>query len=244
MPKTIRIYDIDGTITRPGHDLWYITTKSLAKDPIAFDAEVNNWKQRIGLGGCPYTESLKMMKTGVDLLQDAVGESSIRRQAKQISADLIANHNVFEGAISHIKESIKQGFQVVFATTNYTPGAEGFLSALQDADLLTDLESHSIVLSGSQVNWSNGDVTHFNMDIGKAKGICLALDCSRAALKPLIDSSYGDDPDGNDREILRMAPTSYVIRNPKNANVALERNMTICDWEDINNLHPQEPIPN
>ncbi len=45
--KKIRIFDIDGTITHPGIDLWYMTTKSLSSDIESFEKHILAWKNGI-----------------------------------------------------------------------------------------------------------------------------------------------------------------------------------------------------
>lgn len=243
MIKKIRIYDIDGTITKPGHDLWHLTTRSLANDPKAFDDEVGRWKGRIKQGCCPYTESLQMMKTGIGLMQGGLGDAKIREETRERTAELIRSRLIFVGAIDHIRASIQRDFKVVFATTNYQSGGHGFVAALRHAHLLNCYEADSIAVSGSLVNWDKGEVLHFNMDTGKAIGVCNILGHAYESLERLIDSSYGDDPAGNDRAIMRMAPRAYVIQNDKNRNITLEANMTIADWDHINRQESLEPIP-
>lgn len=55
------VYDIDGTLTVPGHDLWYLCTKTLASDKALFDRYVAEWKSEIKSGMDPFGPSLTMM---------------------------------------------------------------------------------------------------------------------------------------------------------------------------------------
>lgn len=232
MTSLIRIYDIDGTITMPGFDLWHLITRSLAEDTQVFDNAVNEWKARMSQGRCPYAESREMMKTGLQLMWSNLGHAQVQEEARKITSDIL--DRVFPEAIEHIKSSIYSGFQVVFATTNYLAGGKGFISALNREGWLDNAEAASIIVSGSNINWETRDVVHFNMDKGKATGICSVLGCSHDELKEMIESSYGDDPSGNDREILRIAPKAYVIRNEKNRHAKLLPNMQFADWNFIN----------
>ncbi|HRW66374.1 MAG TPA: hypothetical protein P5032_11625 [Candidatus Competibacter sp.] len=232
MTSLIRIYDIDGTITMPGFDLWHLITRNLAEDTQAFDNAVNEWKARMSQDGCPYAESREMMKTGLRLMKSNLGYAEVYEEARKITSDIL--HKIFPGAIEHVKTSIHSGFQVVFATTNYLAGGKGFISALSREGWLDNAEATSIIVSGSNVNWETRDVIHFNMGKGKATGICSVLGYSYDKLKEMIESSYGDDPSGNDREILRIAPKAYVIWNDKNRHAKLLPNMQFANWDFIN----------
>ncbi|CDH47033.1 haloacid dehalogenase-like hydrolase [Candidatus Contendibacter odensensis] len=232
MDLSIRLFDVDGTITMPGVDIWHLVTRNFAVSPAEFDNAVADWKAGMKQGSCPYTESKKMMKKGLQLMKSGVGDKEVQEEAEKVTLSIL--HMVFPGAIEYVKRSIHCGFRVVFATTNYDTGGKGFISALKRAGMLNAGEADAIAVSGSVINWKDREVLHFNMDRGKVRGICEVLGVSQDALGDMIDSSYGDDPSGNDREILRIAPKAYVIRNNKNKHLQLPSNMQLTDWDFIN----------
>ena len=57
------VYDIDGTLTIPDHDLWYLSTRSLSADKDLFDSYVAEWKSEIQSGMDPFECSLTMGMT-------------------------------------------------------------------------------------------------------------------------------------------------------------------------------------
>ncbi|MBC6479349.1 MAG: hypothetical protein EBE86_017680 [Hormoscilla sp. GUM202] len=64
----LRIYDIDGTITKPDHDLWYLTTRSLSEDISRFDQYIKSWKQNLKDGASTYESSKLMMEKGIECI--------------------------------------------------------------------------------------------------------------------------------------------------------------------------------
>ena len=124
------VYDIDGTLTIPGHDLWYLSTRSLSADKDLFDRYVAEWKTEIQSGMDPFECSLTMMKRGLKLLNNGVSSERVGHEVQRITSNLIDEGLVWREAIDFVKGRIHNGVGAVFSTTNYHEGAVGFLHAL------------------------------------------------------------------------------------------------------------------
>ena len=231
--NTLRIYDIDGTITTPGNDLWYLTTRSLSSNPCRFDQCVKLWKKSLLNQVDPYESSKLMMQKGLEGMGENSNGSHLKQQARKISDEIVKNNQYYSAAINHICASIDAGFQIVFSTTTYYEGAEAFLEILVEHGLITEERQAHITLSGSIVDWSTRSITHFNMGKNKNIGIAKALKISLEELSSLTDSAYGDDPEGNDLGILSLTAKAFVIANQKNLQVLIPANMIRTSWEDI-----------
>src|ERR1044071_201111 len=55
------VYDIDGTLTEPGHEPWYPCARSLCAHKDLFDKHVAEWKTEIQSGIAPFDRSPSMM---------------------------------------------------------------------------------------------------------------------------------------------------------------------------------------
>lgn len=236
--KKIRIFDIDGTITRPGIDLWYMTTKSLSSDIESFEKHILAWKNGIKAGLNPYKTSKSMMLKGLNLMPLVITGNDIRSETKKISNNIIKNDDYFEGAIKHINNSIALGFFVIFSTTNYYEAGLGFLDALIECSLIGKINKNSICISGSRIDWKNKKIIHFNMGDCKIKDICENLSLSKQELIEVIDSFYGDDPEGNDSLILNLPSKGFIIKNDKNKICILPKHILLTDWNEILKYYP------
>src|SRR4029434_5048114 len=76
-------------------------------------------------------------------------------------------------------------------------------------------QSEKICLSGSRIDWSSRIVIHFNMGSNKVNGLFDSLGIDEESLNARISFVFGDDPLGNDRGLLEIAPYAYVIKNEK-----------------------------
>ncbi|GGA23915.1 hypothetical protein [Okeania sp. KiyG1] len=233
----LRIYDIDGTITIPGNDLWYLTTRSLSSNPDKFDQHIELWKDSLRRGDCPYESSKVMMQKGIKCIDGDCKTNNIKKRAKELSKSIIENKNYYLAAISHIRKSIDTGFQIVLSTTNYNEGAEAFLEELVNHNLLSTEHQSKIFVSGSIINWETQSLLHFNMGQDKIVGISKALGIQINDLSSYVESAYGDDPQGNDAGILSVANRPFVIANKKNLEVSIPANMIRTSWENILNNH-------
>ncbi|NEQ82780.1 MAG: hypothetical protein F6K26_21815 [Moorea sp. SIO2I5] len=229
----LRIYDIDGTITKPGNDLWYLTTRSLSSNPSLFDNYVELWKNSMKNGASPYEASKLMMQKGIECMGKNSNPSRIKQRAREVCEEIIQNNQYYSAAITHICTSIDANFQIVFSTTNYREGAEAFVEILVESALLKDYHQEQIITSGTIVDWQMGAVTHFNMGEDKNIGISKALNIPIDQLSNQTNAVYGDDPKGNDVGILSLSSKAFVIANPKNSEVPIPANMIRTSWEDI-----------
>jgi hypothetical protein len=227
------VYDIDGTLTIPGHDLWYLSTRSLSADKDLFDRYVAEWKREIESGMDPFECSLTMMKRGLKLLKNGVSSEMVGHEVQRITSNLIDEGLVWREAIDFVKGRIRSGVGAVFSTTNYHEGAVGFLHALRQKGWIQQTELEKICLSGSRIDWSSRIVVHFNMGSNKIIGLADALRIGEEALKAGISFVFGDDPLGNDRGLLEIAPCAYVIKNEKNRHLDLPHNLRLVTWSEV-----------
>lgn len=230
------IFDIDGTLTKPGYDLWHLTTRSLVSEVEQFERAVIAWKTAMQSGACPVAESYKMMQVGLELIPAWVTAELVRETAKKEALWVLANQAFFVEAIQYIQQAIAAGVTPIFATANYVEGAISFVAALVEQGFLAASEAKKIVLSGTDIDWATRDIRHFNMAEKKIEGICQQLQLSRSELTQKVLRSFGDDPLGNDRGILQIADIGYVIQNPKNAWIELPANQFHTTWAEIRKL--------
>lgn len=230
------VYDIDGTLTIPGHDLWYLSTRSLSANKDLFDRYVAEWKAKIQSGMEPFECSLAMMKRDLKLLKNGVSSEMVGHEVQRITSNLIDEGLVWREAIDFVKSRIRSGIGAVFSTTNYHEGAVGFLDALRQKDWIQQAELEKICLSGSRIDWSSRLVTHFNMGSNKVIGLEDALRIGEEALKARISFVFGDDPLGNDRGLLEIAPDAYVIKNETNRHLDLPDRLRLVTWSEVQGI--------
>ena len=230
------VYDIDGTLTVPGHDLWYLCTRSLSADRDLFDKYVAEWKSEIGIGMAPFDRSLRMMKRGLVLLKNDVTSELITEEVQRITIDLIEEGLVCQDAIHFLKVRVRGGVRAVLSTTNYHEGAVGFLIALHLKGWIRRAESENIVVVGSKIDWNSRAVIHFNLGRNKVIGLRESLGISEEKLKAKIGCVFGDDPLGSDRELLEIALRPYVIKNEKNQDLNLPERARLVTWSEIRTL--------
>lgn len=227
------IYDIDGTVTIPGHDLWHLCTRNLSADKDLFDSYVARWKSEILNGMAPFDSSLTMMKRGLSLLENSVSSELVADEVQRLASSLIDQQLVWREAINFLKGRGRTGIGAVFSTTNYHEGAVGFLLALHRGGWISQTELKRIVILGSRIDWSSRTVAHFNMGRNKVIGLMDALGISEEAVKTKIAYAFGDDPLGSDRELLETAPHPYVIKNEKNRYVDLPARVKLVTWSEV-----------
>jgi hypothetical protein len=116
---------------------------------------------------------------------------------------------------------------------DYHEGAVGFLHALWQKGWIQQAELEKICLSGSRIDWSSRTVIHFNMGSNKVIGLVDALRIGEAALKARISLVFVDDPLGNDRGLLEIAPYAYVIKNEKNRHLNLPDRLRLVTWSEV-----------
>jgi len=234
------IYDIDGTLTLPGHDLWYLSTRSLSADKDLFDRYVAEWKNEIHTGIAPFDCSLTMMRRGLSLLKNAAGSETITDEVQRITDDLIDTGFVCRKAIDFLKGRIRGGNGAVLSTTNYREGAVGFLLALKKKGWIGQTELQEVFISGSRIDWNTRTVIHFNMGRNKVFGLVDALGIGAEAIRNKIGCVFGDDPLGNDRELLEIASHPFVIKNENNRCLNLPDRIRLVTWSEIEALSVSE----
>lgn len=233
--KKLRIYDIDGTITHPGNDLWYLTTRALTSDLPLFEEQWLKRKNDITSGTCPYQASYTMQLKGIQLMDLSASGEKVKNTAKQFTHSIIKQGKYYHKAITHINKSLNEGYEIAFSTTNYREGAAGFLEVLNECSLMDKTSESQINISGTEINWSNKSVIHFNMAEDKVKGLCTTLGINQQTLFHRVDSCYGDDPEGNDRGILNITSNAFVIENEKNKDCLLPLHMKLTNWDCLVN---------
>ena len=77
--RRLLVYDIDGTLTRPGRDLWLLSMQRLVRYPHVFEERVSVWRRSLVVGLDPFEEYMKMMDAGLEMLQDGVDGERVAR---------------------------------------------------------------------------------------------------------------------------------------------------------------------
>jgi hypothetical protein len=167
------------------------------------------------------------------LLKSGVSSEGVGHEVQRITSNLIDEGLVCREAIDFVKGRIRSGVGAVFSTTNYHEGAVGFLHALWQKGWIQEAELEKICLSGSRIDWSSRIVVHFNMGSNKVVGLADALRIGEEALKARISFVFGDDPLGNDRGLLEIAPYAYVIKNGKNRHLDLPDRLRLVTWSEV-----------
>jgi hypothetical protein len=234
------VYDIDGTLTIPGHDLWYMCTRRLSADEDLFDRYVAEWKSEIQSGMDPFERSLTMMKRGLALLKNGVSSELIADEVQRITSNLLDEGLVWREAINFLTGRIRSRVGAVFSTTNYHEGAVGFLRALYLKGWIRQTELEQILVSGSRIDWNSKIVVHFNMGSNKVIGLVDTLGISEEAFKAKIGFVFADDPLGSDRELLEIAPYPYIIKNEKHRCLDLPDRLRLVTWSEIEAMSVSE----
>jgi len=236
------VYDIDGTLTIPGHDLWYLCTRNLSADKALFDRYVAEWKSEIHNGMDPFDRSLTMMKRGLALLENGVTSERVADEVRRIAGNLIDQELVWREAIDFLKRRVRAGSGAVFSTTNYHEGAVGFLLALHRSGWISRTEMKKIVVSGSRIDWRSRTVVHFNMGRNKVIGLADDLGISAEAVRAKIDCAFGDDPLGSDRELLEIAAYPHVIKNENHRHLNLPARLKVVAWPEVEAMSVSESM--
>ena len=101
-------------------------------------------------------------------LQDfRLSPEQIREKTKERVLYMCEHGMFFRNGINFIRSQIDQGESVTLSTTNFVEGAEGAMDALEAYALLSKDEREAIHIAGTEVDWVEKEVIHFNVDIGK-----------------------------------------------------------------------------
>ena len=207
--KIDNVYDIDGTITTPGFDLWFLTTRELSRDGEYFVTLVDTWKKTISAERI-IESSREMMNVGVALFD--YDKEIVRKTCFDLTRKLFSTESFIRlQAITVIKQQIANGESVHFSTANYVDAAHGFLDALVILNLISANEASLITVDGSVIDFVDNKavVSHINVAENKSKNITHAK------------RAYGDDPTGNDRGLASIADCFFLVDTPKNKSIDL-----------------------
>ncbi len=213
MTDKLAVFDIDGTISSEGRDSWYELTEKLVTDSDLFQRALINWKEK--KASDPYGESLTMMETAISLFPEATTSNDFKSFATQCFSDWIKEIGfIRDGAIQAIHRNLDNGNRIVFATTSYKEAGEALVDVLKMKKVISN--EVSIDVTGTEVNWSQKKLDHFNMGDGKLEGVSRVLGMGLSQVKESIEESFGDDPSGNDSGILKYGKKAFIISTKKN----------------------------
>lgn len=224
----IELFDIDGTITAEGCDLWFECTSQLITDKAEFEAAIAEWKKK--KLEAPYEASQWMMDQAIKMLSQAKPGEAIYNLARKITQNYIRDGKIRSVAISEILAALRKGNIVVFSSTNYAEGAQAFYDVLFENQIIDAKYREFTKASGTVIDWMTREIAHFNMDHGKVEALGKLFGQSRVTLRQRTVRAFGDDPRGNDRGILELAQNSFVIATNKNRNLVLPNYFERVDW--------------
>lgn len=212
----VDLFDIDGTLTIPGNDLWLLVTRALASDTVAFDAVVSEWEVDMSSGAEAQDRTRQMLRTGVALLANGVDGDAIRRTTREIVATLIERGCVHLDAMDFLAARVSQGVTPVLVTANYVEGGQGFVESLRTAGLIDANVARVCRVTGSVIDWQCRTIQHFNFGQGKVIGAATALGIDPTTLSKRVHFAFGDDPDTNDSAMLSLAQQPLVVSGERN----------------------------
>ena len=250
----IYIFDIDGTLTstdqaltRAGghetHAFWDLITYYFVSDKASLKQEISLWREGVAqLSEEQFILSSKMMlQRSLNYLPAEITEQNIIDRAKEITSDFIRSGVVISEAIAFLDRKVNEGHICVLSTGSYESGAQGFLAALHEHDLISPVAFDSIIVSGAVVDWKAKQVTHANIHNNKIKGLNEHLAQKHRLKLPLASEAeskvyvYADDPAGNDHGILTLTDPSrrFVIPQPGNVSDASGFEYHRLSWDSI-----------
>jgi len=216
------IFDIDGTLTRTGYDLWFLTMKELC-EPIAFNRLVLNWN----VNDRTHENAHKRLVDGLNLLKAVSNpEEKLFKTAKRLTLSLIHQNIIPNKAILTLRQSIQLCDLVVLNTANFTEAAKGFTAALLESGLITQVEHDKIVVLATNINWDSFSAQCFNVGDVKIHTYYRYLQSQNYVVK-VPDKVFVDDPFFSDASLVTEALQVVLIDNPQNRdysrNVGFER---------------------
>lgn len=205
------IFDIDGTLTKSGNDLWFLVMQELC-DPAAFKAMVLAWEAK----SKTYENSHTLLVGALGLLRCVENaQEKIFNTAKRLTLDLIDKDFVPKKAITALRQSIHICDLIVLSTANYIEAARGFTAALLERNLISQLEYNRLVILATNTNWEKFSVECFNMGDVKIHTFYRYLQQKNYPLK-VPDKVFIDDPQFNDASLANESLEVVVVDNPKN----------------------------
>lgn len=225
-PKVIA-FDIDGTITTDGIDLFMLSNRHLHQNKKVFDEIISSWRIKKPLD--PVHATLDMMEQVLKSLPRHLTGKDFTSTVKRKTLDLISQNKIRASAIQKIKQSIHHGYTVFFCTTNYLDSATGFANGLTEAGLLSDAERKKIIVTGSKIDWDDKKVLFLNIDIGKVESIANHYNISPDRVRDILFEAYGDEPTGNDKSLLNFAKKGFIISTRANREYEAD-NLSRLNW--------------
>lgn len=205
------IFDIDGTLTKSGNDLWFLTMQELC-EPIAFKKLVSEWDAK----SKTYENSYQLLIGTLNLLRNVEKpDEKIFNLAKKLTLELLDNGLIPRQALTALRQSIRDCDLVVLSTANYKEAAQGFLNALLERCLLSHYEYEKLVILGTNTDWQRYSVECFNMGDVKIHMFYRYLQKERFPLK-VPSKVFVDDPLFNDASLACDALEVVVVDNSKN----------------------------
>lgn len=205
------IFDIDGTLTKSGNDLWFLTMQELC-EPKAFKALVLDWEAK----SKTYENSYTLLVGTLKLLRNIENaEQKIFNTAKKLALDLIDRDLVPSQAVTALKESVHACDLTVLSTANYFEAAKGFTTALLERELISQLEYDKLVILATNTDWEQYSVECFNMGDVKIHTFYRYLQKEEYPVK-IPDKVFIDDPQFNDASLANESLEVVVVDNPKN----------------------------
>ncbi|MDQ9094063.1 hypothetical protein RC083_21095 [Pseudoalteromonas haloplanktis] len=219
------IFDIDGTLTKSGHDLWFLTMQELC-EPIAFKALVTEWEKK----NKTYEHSYQLLVGTLKLLRDISNpEEQIFNTAKRLTLGLIDEQLVPAQAILTLRQSIRLCDLVVLNTANYSEAAKGFTAALLERDLISLSEYKKLVILATNTNWADYSAECFNMGDVKIHTYYRYLQREGYPVK-VPDKAFVDDPFFNDASLANDALEVVVVDNSKNKDYVRKTGFERVFW--------------
>lgn len=254
----IFIFDIDGTLTKTDqellhssgyftHDFWHLLTNHFAENKKLVEKEITAWKKSVShLKNQDFIHSsFEMLQKSIDHMPSSVSGIDITKKCKEITLDFIKHNIVIPKAIQFINQQANNGHLCILSTASYQDGANGFVEALYQAQLISQLARNNIIISGTTIDWNKRAVSHANIHNNKVAdlnrrvlekhGINIIESLATPEGTALDIEVYADDPLGNDFGILSLASPErrFVIPTHKNHQYCNELEYVYKDWDKI-----------
>lgn len=254
----IKIYDIDGTLTKVKGDndtpdafetyaFWPLLTYHFANNPKQLKTEVDAWETSDkGTGEAFIQSSLNMLQRGIAFFDTTITGHDLQARAKNISLQFIDQNILRLDSIQHLKAALEAEELCILSTGSYTDGAIGFVEALIERNLLPKNALERLIISGAIVDWHTRTIIHANIADNKLKVLFETCRQKTVEFNPdHITGIYVDDPLGNDSGLCALKPDHvHLIRTVKNQSLHFDglRHETWAEIIDSNTHYTPEPI--
>ncbi len=242
----IKIYDIDGTLTKVKGDkatsdifetyaFWPLLSYHFAEDSARLKAEAEAWdRSDKGEGQAFIQSSHDMLQRSIKQFKAGVTGINLQIHAKKITAQFIQEDILRFPGIEHLKRSLEADELCILSTGSYTEGAIGFAEACVERGLIPPDALDKLIISGAVIDWDTRTVQHANIANNKIIGLqerCRQKDYPFSS--EAIVGIYVDDPLGNDSGLCSLKPEAVcLISTVKNQDKA-SGEFKPENWEDI-----------